>query len=96
MNNIERMQRIIDDYSADFETDRKNKWVKEYNNRLSEITEETSQPHELIDEATYAAQRLGFIEGMQFALDVMSNFKNIDSEREAALRDFLENIKSQE
>ena len=96
MNNIERMQRIIDDYSQDFEADNKNKWVNEYNNRLSEITEETSQLHELIDEATYAAQRLGFIEGMQFARDVMSNFKNIDSERETVLRDFLENIKSQE
>ena len=71
-------------------------WVKEYNNRLDNIANETSQLHELIDEATYAAQRLGFIEGMQFARDVMSNFKNIDSERETVLRDFLENIKSQE
>lgn len=93
MNQFERMQSIIDDYSEEFEDNKENKWVKEYNERLSERRSASVSLDDAMHEAIYAAQRLGFVEGMQFAFDVMSDD---NSKNTKLLREFLESIQKEE
>lgn len=93
MKQFERMHSIIDSYSEEFEEDSENKWVKEYNDRLSERRSASVSLDDAMHEAIFAAQRLGFIEGMQFAFDVMSNDKSKNTE---LLREFIESIQKEE
>lgn len=94
MNVLERMKHIIDYYAEDFEEE-ENHFVKEYNRCLDDVGKVTTQVDTVLNEATYAAQRLGFIEGVQFALDIMSNLNNVDSKKEAVLREFINSMKKE-
>lgn len=93
MKQFERMNNIIDNYSEEFEDNKENKWVKEYNERLSERKSASVSLDDAMHEAIYAAQRLGFVEGMQFAFDVMSDDNSKNTE---LLREFLESIQKEE
>lgn len=68
---FERFKQIICDYQEDYECDSDNRWVSDFKNAVDKATGSASKLDEEIHDAVYAAQYLGFVEGMKFALDIM-------------------------
>lgn len=72
MTKLEKLQRIIYSYQEDYETDRENIFVKDFNEHGDNIEKLSKQFANSIDEYVYSAQCLGFIQGMNLALDLMN------------------------
>lgn len=87
---LERLQRIILAYEEDYEADKNNIWVKDFNEHGDKIEKLLKQFEQEIDDYVYSAQYLGFVQGMNYALDLM----NISGrgENKEILKKFLRNI----
>jgi hypothetical protein len=90
LTKLEQLQRIICSYQEDYEMDRENIWVKDFNKHSDSIEELSKQFANKINEYAYSAQYLGFVQGMNYALDLM----NISGkgENKEILERFLRNI----
>ena len=90
LTKLQHLQRIIYSYQEDYEMDKDNIWVKDFNKHSDSIEELSKQFVNEIDEYAYAAQYLGFVQGMNYALDLM----NISGrgENKEILERFLRNI----
>lgn len=69
---LERLQRIIYFYQEDYEMDKDNMWVKDFKKHSESVEELSNQFANKIDEYAYSAQYLGFVQGMNYALDLMN------------------------
>lgn len=72
LTKLERLQRIIYDYQEDYEMDKENIWVKDFNKHGESIDKLLNQCVNEIHEYAYSAQYLGFVQGMNYALDLMN------------------------
>ncbi len=90
LTKLQHLQRIIYSYQEDYEMDKDNIWVKDFKKHSDSIEELSKQFVNEIDEYAYSAQYLGFIQGMNYALDLM----NISGrgENKEILERFLRNI----
>ena len=90
LTKLEHLQRIIYSYQEDYEMDKDNIWVKDFNKHGESIEELSNQFANKIDEYAYSAQYLGFVQGMNYALDLM----NISGkgENKEILEKFLKDI----
>lgn len=91
MNEFERMQNVINDYSENYELDRENPWVKAKVESGKKAEKAYNTLIEAMHEHNCITHELGFVEGMKFALDVMSNSK---SKSTALLKQFLEKVEN--
>lgn len=64
------MKTIIEAFSEEFETQKGNAWVEAHTSSLNVINEFLHDLHDKTHSAIYTAQELGFIEGMNFALQI--------------------------
>lgn len=69
---FEKLQRIMCDYQEDYETDKNNIWVKDFDEHDSKFDDLSHQINDEIREYVYSAQYLGFVQGMNYALDLMN------------------------
>lgn len=69
---MEYLREIMVAYQEKYEMDRSNIWLKENSNQLENIEKLSGEIYEKLHEYSYAAQNLGFVQGMNFALDVMN------------------------
>lgn len=69
---FEKLQRIMCDYQEDYETDKNNIWVKYFDEQDSKFDDLSHQINDEIREYVYSAQYLGFVQGMNYALDLMN------------------------
>lgn len=69
---FEKLQRIMCDYQEDYETDKNNIWVKYFDEHDSKFDDLSSRINDEIREYVYSAQYLGFVQGMNYALDLMN------------------------
>lgn len=67
---MDEMKSIIEAFCEDFELNNQNQWVKAYNKANAVIDIKLNDMENDIREAIYAAQELGFVEGMNFALHI--------------------------
>ncbi len=90
LTKLEHLQRIIYSYQEDYEMDKDNIWVKDFNKHGESIEKLSNQFANKIDEYAYSAQYLGFVQGMNYALDLM----NISGkgENKKILEKFLKDI----
>ena len=64
------LRQIMVDYEEDYENKQENMWKKEFFKYCKCIDETTNELTAQINEYAYSAQNLGFVQGMNFALDI--------------------------
>lgn len=67
---MDEMKSIIEAFSEDFELNKQNPWVKANDKAIQVVDIKLNDMENDIREAIYAAQELGFVEGMNFALHI--------------------------
>ncbi|MCM1529789.1 MAG: hypothetical protein NC093_07315 [Alistipes sp.] len=72
LTKLEHLRKVIYFYQEDYEIDRENIWVKDFMEHSNKIENLLNQLREEIDERAYSAQYLGFVQGMNYALDLMN------------------------
>ncbi len=72
LTKLERLQRIIYFYQEDYEMDKENIWVKDFRKHNEKIENLLNQVGQEVNEYAYSAQYLGFVQGMNYALDLMN------------------------
>lgn len=87
---FEKLQSIMCNYQEDYEVDKNNIWVKNFDEHDSKFDDLSRQINDEIREYVYSAQYLGFVQGMNYALDLM----NISGrgENKEILKKFLRSI----
>ena len=84
------LRQIMVDYEEDYENKQENMWKKEFFKYCKCIDETTNELTAQINEYAYSAQNLGFVQGMNFALDIM-RISGKDENREV-LEKIIESI----
>lgn len=87
--NTEDLKKIIYRYQDGYESDHadgSNAWIEQYTQSLNSAVETCGDLHSKIHEAVYSAQYLGFIEGISYALDILTLTGN-DSASSQLLRE---------
>lgn len=84
------LRQIMVDYEEDYESNNDNMWKKEFFRNGKCIDETANELTAQINEYAYSAQNLGFVQGMNFALDIM-RISGKDENREV-LEKIIESI----
>lgn len=93
-NVLQHLQQILCDYQEDYEGDKENVWKKEFIKSAKRVEKITNQLSDSVSDYAYFAQNLGFVQGMNFALDLMKiSGKDKDHEVLEKLIDSIENMK---
>lgn len=92
---IERLRAIMTDYQEDHELDRDNPWYKEVEAKREAFEKTLDDIYEAVREYSISSQNLGFVQGVQFAMDVidmkspLTESDDLDN-RHKILNDFIQ------
>lgn len=89
---LKKLQQILCDYQEEYESNNDNMWKKEFFRNGKCIDETANELTAQINEYAYSAQNLGFVQGMNFALDIM-RISGKDENREV-LEKIIESIEN--